>query len=170
VIPELNAFLLERLRFLLEKRGFAPDTIEAVLTTDCHDVADAADRVEAVEAVRVEEDFIPISVAFKRVQNILAQAGDSAAPLDPALLTEDAECALAGDYLQAKGMLDEFIGRRDYKVALSIMASLGPALDRFFTEVMVLTDDPAVRGNRVALLRAMRDQFYRVARFSEIQA
>ncbi len=170
VIPELNAFLLERVRFLLEKRGFRPDTIEAVLTTDCHDVADAADRVEAVEAVRAEEDFVPVSVAFKRVQNILAQAGDGVASLDPALLTEEAEQALAGDYLQAKGMLDELIGQRNYRVALSIMASLGPALDRFFTEVMVLTDDPAVRGNRVALLRAMRDQFFRVARFSEIQA
>lgn len=169
VIPELNAFLLERLRFLLERRGFRADTIEAVLTTDCHDVADAADRVAAVEAVRNEEDLVPVSVAFKRVQNILTQAGDAGGELDPALLTEDAEQALTADYLQAKGMLDELIGRRDYRVALSIMASLGPALDRFFTEVMVLTDDPAVRANRVALLRAMRDQFFRVARFSEIQ-
>ncbi len=169
VVPELNAFLLERLRFLLERRGFRADTIEAVLTTDCHDVADAADRVAAVEAVRTEEDLTPVSIAFKRVQNILAQAGDAEGELDPALLAEDAEKALTGDYLQAKGMLDELVGRRDYRQALSIMASLGPALDRFFTEVMVLTDDPAVRGNRVALLRAMRDQFFRVARFSEIQ-
>jgi glycyl-tRNA synthetase beta chain len=169
VVPELNAFLLERLRFLLERRGYRADTIEAVLTTDCRDVADAADRVAAVEAVRSEEDLVPVSVAFKRVQNILTQAGEAGGDLDPALLAEDAEKALAADYLQAKGMLDELIGRRDYRVALSIMASLGPALDRFFTEVMVLTDDPALRGNRVALLRAMRDQFFRVARFSEIQ-
>jgi glycyl-tRNA synthetase beta chain len=170
VVPELNAFLIERLRFLLERRGHRADTIEAVLTTDCHDVADAADRVEAVEAARAEEDFIPVSVAFKRVQNILTQAEETGGELDPALLAEDAEKALAGDYLQAKGMLDELIGQRNYRVALAIMASLGPALDRFFTEVMVLTDDPTLRGNRVALLRAMRDQFFRVARFSEIQA
>jgi len=170
VIPELNAFLLERLRFLLEKRGLRPDTIESVLTTDCHDFADAADRVEAVEAARAEEDFVPVATAFKRIQNILAQAEETGGELDPALMSEDAERALAGDYLQAKGMLDELVGQRDYRVALSIMASLGPSLDRFFTEVMVLTDDPAVRGNRVALLRAMRDQFFRVARFSEIQA
>ncbi|HQR47470.1 MAG TPA: glycine--tRNA ligase subunit beta, partial [Thermoanaerobaculia bacterium] len=170
VIPELNAFLLDRLRFLLERRGRRPDTIESVLTTDCHDVADAAERVEAVEAARAEEDFVPVATAFKRVQNILAQAEETGGEMDPALFSEDAERALAGDFVQARGVLDELIAARDYQVALGIMASLGPALDRFFTEVMVLTDDPAVRGNRVALLRAMRDQFFRVARFSEIQA
>ena len=170
VVPELSAFLLERVRFLLERRGFRPDTIQSVLTTDCYDVADAADRVEAVEAARSEEDFVRVSVAFKRIQNILVQAGETGGELDPALMSEEAERALAGDYLQAKGMLDELILKRDYRIALSIMASLGPILDRFFTEVMVLTDDPAVRGNRVALLRSMRDQFFRVARFSEIQA
>ena len=42
-------------------------------------------------------------------------------------------------------------------------------LDRFFTEVMVLTEDQALRRNRVALLKSMQDQFFRVARFSEIQ-
>jgi glycyl-tRNA synthetase beta chain len=169
VLPELTAFLHERLRFLLAQRGFAADTIQAVLTTECRDVVDALERVEAVEAVRREEDFVPIAVSFKRVANILSQAEESEGELDPALMTEDAERALAGDYMQAKGMLDELIGRRNYRDALAIMASLGPSLDRFFTEVMVLTEDPAVRGNRVALLRAMRDQFYRVARFSEIQ-
>ncbi len=133
-------------------------------------MADAADRVEAVDAVRAHEDFLPVSVAFKRIQNILAQAGESAATFDPGLLTEDAERALAGDYLQAKEILDDLIGRRDYRTALSIMASLGPGLDRFFTEVMVLTDNPTVRDNRVALLRAMHDQLIRVARFSEIRA
>jgi glycyl-tRNA synthetase beta chain len=168
VLPELNTFLLERLRFLLERRGFAPDEIESVLTTDCRDVADAADRVAAVAAVRAKEDFVPLATAFKRIQNILAQAEDVPGEPDLAQMTEDAEKAVALDYLQAKDMLDDLIGKRQYQDALSVMASLGPSLDRFFTEVMVLTDDEALRTNRIALLRAMRDQFFRVARFSEI--
>ena len=49
------------------------------------------------------------------------------------------------------------------------MASLGPSLDRFFTDVMVLVEDEAVRKNRLALLAAMRDEFFRVAKLSEIQ-
>lgn len=170
VVATLHPFLLERLRFLLERRGFRHDEIESVLTTECPDVTDAAERVAAVAAVRKQPDFGPLAVAFKRVQNILTQAG-AAGPceVDPALVTEDAERQLAGDFYQAKGILDELIGGRRYEEALSVMASLGPSLDRFFTEVMVLVEDPAVRANRLALLAAMRDEFFRVARLSEIQ-
>jgi glycyl-tRNA synthetase beta chain len=168
-LQDLNAFLLERVRFLLEKRGFAADEVESVLTTDTRDVCDVADRVAAVAAVRKKEDFVPLTTAFKRVQNILAQAGESDGVVDPALVTEDAERELAADYFQARGMLDDLIGRRHWGEALAVMASLGPPLDRFFTEVMVMAEDPALRANRVALLKSMRDQFFRVARFSEIQ-
>ena len=169
-LKDLDAFLLERVRFLLEKRGFAPDEVESVLTTDARDVCDVADRVAAVAEVRKKEDFVPLATAFKRVQNILAQAGELGGEVDPALVTEDAERALASDYFQARGMLDDLIGRRHWGEALAVMASLGPPLDRFFTEVMVMAEDPAVRGNRLALLKSMRDQFFRVARFSEIQS
>jgi glycyl-tRNA synthetase beta chain len=104
------------------------------------------------------------------MQNILAQAEDAAGEPDPAKMTDDAEKALASDYLQAKGMLDDLVASRRYKDALSIMASLGPSLDLFFTEVHVMAEDPEVKANRIALLRSMRDQFVRVARFGEIRA
>jgi glycyl-tRNA synthetase beta chain len=171
VVATLHPFLLERLRFLLERRGYRHDEIESVLTTDCPDVTDAADRVAAVAAVRTQPDFGPLAIAFKRVQNILAQAGFAAGgELDPALMSDDAERQLAGDFYQAKGILDELVEARRYAEALSVMASLGPSLDRFFVDVMVLVEDEAVRGNRLSLLAAMRDQFFRVARLSEIQA
>ena len=171
VTATLHPFLLERLRFLLERRGYRHDEIEAVLTTDCPDLTDAADRVAAVASVRKQPDFGPLALSFKRVQNILTQAGaPSGGELDPALMSDDSERQLAGDFYQAKGILDELVASRRYEEALSVMASLGPSLDRFFIDVMVLVDDPAVRGNRLALLAAMRDQFFRVARLSEIQA
>ena len=167
----LHPFLLERVRFVLERRGFRHDEIESVLTTDCPDVTDAVERVAAVAAVRKLPDFAPLAIAFKRVQNILTQAGvTTAGELDPALMSDDSERQLAGDFFQARGILDELVGARRYEEALSVMASLGPCLDRFFTDVMVLVDDEAVRRNRLSLLAAMRDQFFRVARLSEIQA
>lgn len=170
VVGTLHPFLLERLRFLLERRGFRHDEIESVLTTECPDVKDAADRVEAVARVRQQPDFGPLALAFKRVQNILEKAGvGETGEVDPALVTEDAERQLAGDFFQAKGILDELVGARRWDEALSVMASLGEVLDRFFVEVMVLVEDERVRGNRLSLLAAMRDQFYRVARLSEIQ-
>ncbi len=169
LLPELSAFFLERLRFLLESKGHEPDTVEAVLTTACPDLVDAAERVEAVEALRKEQDFAPLATAFKRMQNILEKAEDEGAEPDPAKMTDDAEKALALDYLQARGMLDDLVANRRYGDALSIMASLGPSLDLFFTEVLVMAEDPEVRANRIALLRSIRDQFVRIARFSEIR-
>jgi glycyl-tRNA synthetase beta chain len=171
VAGTLHPFLLDRLRFLLERRGFRHDEIESVLTTDCPDVTDAAERVAAVAAVRKQPDFGPLAASFKRVQNILTQAGAPAGgELDPALMSDDSERQLASDFYQARGILDELILARRYEEALSVMASLGPCLDRFFTDVMVLVEDEAVRSNRLSLLAAMRDQFFRVARLSEIQA
>jgi glycyl-tRNA synthetase beta chain len=169
LLPELSAFFLERLRFLLESKGHAPDTVAAVLTTACPDLADAAERVEAVEALRKEQDFAPLATAFKRMQNILEKAPDEGGEPDPAKMTDDAERALALDYLQARGMLDDLVANRRYRDALSIMASLGPSLDLFFTEVLVMAEDPEVKANRIALLRSIRNQFVRVARFSEIR-
>ena len=169
MLKELNAFLLERLRFVLEKRGHRADEIQSVLTTECRDVSDAADRVAAVSAIRRKEDFAPLAVAFKRINNILAQTEEVSGEPDPEKLVEDAERQLAGDYFQARAILDDLVSRRAYEDALQVMASLGPSLDRFFVDVMVLADDLALRGNRIALLRSLRDQFSRVARFSEIQ-
>jgi glycyl-tRNA synthetase beta chain len=169
VVPELSAFLTERLRFLLEKNGHAADTIDAVLAADAHDPADAAERVAAVDAMRKESDFAPLAAAFKRMQNILAQAPDALGEPDPAMMTDEAEQALAGDYLQARGMIDDLLAQRHFHDALGIMASFGPALDRFFTEVLVMAEDEGVRANRIALLKAIRDQFARVAKFAEIR-
>ncbi|MGA7991301.1 MAG: glycine--tRNA ligase subunit beta, partial [Thermoanaerobaculia bacterium] len=170
VVPELSEFLTERLRFLLEKKGHSADTIEAVLAADARDPADAAERVEAVDAMRKEADFAPLAAAFKRMQNILAQAPDAVGEPDPAKMTDDAERALAGDFLQARGIVDDLIAQRRFRDALGIMASFGPALDRFFTEVLVMAEDESVKANRIALLRAIRDQFARVAKFGEIRS
>jgi glycyl-tRNA synthetase beta chain len=169
ILPELSGFLLERLRFLLERRGYRADEISSVLTTDCRDVADAAERVSAVAAIRKEEDFGPLATAFKRINNILAQAEEVAGEPDPSLMTQDAEKALYGDHTQARGMIDELIGSRRYGEALKVMASIGPGLDRYFVDVMVMDEDEKLRRNHIALLRTMRDQFARLALFNEIQ-
>ncbi len=65
----------ERLEFYLrDVRGFAYDVVNAVLAAGSDDVVDAIARAEAVSEVRDSEDFASISVAFKRMKNILRQA------------------------------------------------------------------------------------------------
>ena len=68
-------FMCERLEFYLrDVRGFAYDVVKAVLAAGSDDVVDAIARAEAVSEVRGSEDFASISVAFKRMKNILRQA------------------------------------------------------------------------------------------------
>ena len=76
----------ERLEFYLrDARGFAYDVVNAVLAAGSDDVVDAIARAEAVSAVRGSEDFASISVAFKRIKNILRQARETKKAIAPQL-------------------------------------------------------------------------------------
>ena len=68
-------FFRERVEFYLrDVHGFAYDVVNAVLAADAEDVVDALARAAAVAKVRASDDFESISVAFKRMKNILRQA------------------------------------------------------------------------------------------------
>ena len=56
----------------------------------------------------------------------------------------------------------------DFETALAAAAELGPPLDRFFDEVLVMAEDTAVRANRLRLLLDVRDAVGRLGDFSEI--
>ena len=52
--------------------------------------------------------------------------------------------------------------------ALMALATTRPAVDRFFDDVLVMADDPAVRANRLALLRGVAQTMNRVADISKL--
>jgi glycyl-tRNA synthetase beta chain len=167
-----TVFLWQRLQFYLrDVRGFAYDVVNAVLAADSDDVVDAIARAEAVSEVRGSEDFASISVAFKRIKNILRQANETkktiAERMDPLLLTEDAEKELATfpDIAAAVRVLSE---QREYPGALTAISRLRQPVDTFFDKVMVMVDDERVRANRLALLRDLLGEFSTIADFSEI--
>src|SRR3984885_11891145 len=72
---KISNFLGERVHFFLKDiRGYAYDVVNAVLAAGSDDVRDAIARAEALTAARESEDFAAISIAFKRIKNILRQA------------------------------------------------------------------------------------------------
>ena len=172
----VEVFLAERLEFYLrEVKGQAYDVVKAVLAAGANDVRDAVARAEAVTAVRGSEDFAALSVAFKRMKNILAQAGSeiregsgigeaagTLADVHPAqqhLLTAAAETGKAVDLLRAK---------HEYVKALEAIATLRAPVDEFFDQVMVMDPDEKVRRSRLALLTSILRGFSGIADFSEI--
>ncbi len=169
----VRAFFRERLEFYLkEARGYTYDVVSAVLAVDDDDVVDAAARAEAVKNVRDSADFESISSAFKRMKNILRQAAEKtkiiALRVDPAGLQEESEKELAALIPQTVANVERLRAAHDYEEALRQIATLRPAIDKFFDKVMVMVDDDNLRANRLALLQTVVKEFSTIADFSEI--
>ncbi len=167
------AFFRERLEFYLrDAKGFAYDVVNAVLAAGSDDVADAIKRAEAVAKVRSSQDFTSISVAFKRMKNILRQARDAgkspADSLNPAALQDDAEKLLAAQIPLVAASVTHLRSQGNYEAALQEIAKLRPAVDAFFDKVMVMVEDVNLRANRLALLETLVKEFTTIADFSEI--
>jgi len=167
------AFFRERLEFYLrDTLGFAYDVVNAVLAAGADDVTDAVARAEAVAGVRPSEDFEAISAAFKRIKNILRQARETGKAIAPEFkadaAAEEAERTLASEMQRVAPRVRELAAQRDYAGALAEIATIRPAVDRFFDKVMVMVEDESVRANRLALLQALLDEFSTIADFSEM--
>jgi glycyl-tRNA synthetase beta chain len=166
-------FFRERLEFYLkEKHSLAYDVVNAVLAAGSDDVPDVLARAKAVTAVRGSEDFASISVAFKRMKNILRQAREAGKkwPGDFAAneLKEEQEKALAARVQEIAPKVESARREHRYDEALALIAKLRAPIDHFFDKVMVMVDDDRLRGNRLALLEAILRRFTTVADFSEI--
>ncbi len=166
VVEELGRFFADRLRSLLERRGSSYDEISAVLNVGVWDFADAADRARALSDARRHMDFRSLILAFKRIRNIVGDERPGAPSSE--LYREDAERALAADFLQAKQAIDAFSNAKEYREAMETIASIAPSLDRFFVEVLVNCPEADLRRNRLALLASIQQEFTRLADFSEI--
>ncbi|HET7294800.1 MAG TPA: glycine--tRNA ligase subunit beta [Vicinamibacteria bacterium] len=164
--PELESFLLDRLRYVLVTRGYPADEVEAVLGARepdaLEDPHEAWVRLRALHRVRQEarEDFEHLAVAFKRARNILGEM--RAGRPDAALFQEEAERLL--DRAVAA------LGGRDggYEARLRALASLRAPVDRFFDDVLVMAEDPRLRENRLGLLARTLSLFYRIADISKL--
>ena len=133
-------FFRERLEFYLrDVLGFKYDVVNAVLAAGADDVVDAAARAEAVSKVRPSADFESISVAFKRIKNILRQASETGkqvgAGIDGNTLSESAEKDLAGMIPVTAKAVEELRQKHDYEPALVEISKLRPAVDTFFDKV-----------------------------------
>src|SRR5438067_1629495 len=169
----IRAFFRERLEFYLrEQLAFAYDVVNAVLAAGADDVVDAVARAGAVSEVRGSADFASISIAFKRIKNILRQAHETgkqiAAGPQADLLREDAEKQLRAQILEIAQSVGALGQAREYSRALTEISRIRPAVDAFFDKVMVMVEDEQLRANRLALLQTLLKEFSTIADFSEI--
>jgi glycyl-tRNA synthetase beta chain len=163
-------FVRGRVKALWTER-YDADLVDAVLAAGFDDVVDAHRRLEALAEVKARPDFTPLAVAFKRVANIQEKAGGpGAASVDAALLRDDAEKTLLSELERVEQEVGARRAARDYPAVLRNVATLEPAVARFFDDVLVMADDAALRANRLGLMRRVGALFADVADFRKIQA
>jgi glycyl-tRNA synthetase beta chain len=170
VAGQVTEFVRGRVRALWSEEHPA-DLVEAVLAAGFDDVVDARRRLEALAQVKARPDFTPLAVAFKRVANIQEKAGAGAgAEVNTALLADEAERHLHAELLRVEQEVSAGRAARDYPAVLRNVATLEPAVAKFFDDVLVMAEDPGLRANRLGLLKRIGALFQDVADFRRIQA
>ncbi len=164
----LREFFEGRLRFLFEEMGYSYDCINAAMAVGFDDPHDTWVRLRALQAMRGEGDFLSLASNFKRIVNILSQAGEIAAVPDESRMVEPAERALWQDYLRVKPDVESARQSHDYSAALRSLASMRGTVDAFFDKVLVMDPDRALRSNRLSLLKQLSGLFLSVADISQI--
>ncbi|MDD2308297.1 MAG: glycine--tRNA ligase subunit beta [Desulfuromonadaceae bacterium] len=146
--------------------SFATDAVDAAIAAGFDDLVDVKARVVALAEFKTHPDFGPLTVAFKRVGNIVKKGVD--APIDTSLFQDGAENDLYEAIQTVKSSADGLISSGLWLDALTKIATLRGPVDRFFDNVMVMAEDPQVRTNRLALLTRIADLFGKIADFSRI--
>ena len=167
-------FMMERLRAWYHDQGVAPDSFEAVLARRPTRPLDFHHRLLAVSHFRSLPEAEALAAANKRIANILRQAREKGIDFPERVETARLASEPERDLAEAVERLEQEVGplaeAGEYEPALGRLASLREVVDRFFDQVMVMVDDPLLRGNRLALLARLQALFLRVADISRLQA
>ena len=164
------SFMTDRVRFVLEQRGYDPRNVRAVTHGDPAAVSPlvAKRKLETLPEFTESEDFKQLAGLFKRVRNI-AKNLEASAPDLGGKLTEPAELALATEVDRLAPAIESAVkSGTGYRQAFAEAAKAGPAVAKFFDDVMVMAEDAKLRDARLRLLRRLESLILQLADVSEI--
>ena len=171
-VRPLVEFCLERLRGLYHEAGYGAELFEAVRSVQS---LDAIEPLDFDRRLRACHDFAKLPAAGslaganKRIRNILRKANRTLpTQVDAERLAEPAEQALYTAMEERAPAVEALIAQGAYSDALARLAELREPVDRFFDGVMVMSDDPAIQANRLALLRRLQSLFLAIADVSAL--
>ncbi len=172
-VGDLLAFFADRLKVLLRDQGKRHDLVDAVFALGDDDLVRIVRRVEALDAFLATDDGANLLAGNKRAANILrAEAKKGPLPTgerQSGLAGEPAaETALAQAVLAARADVDTALATEDFAAAMTALSRLRGPVDTFFTDVMVNSDVPEERANRLKLLGQVHAVMGRVADFDQI--
>ncbi|MET0329694.1 MAG: glycine--tRNA ligase subunit beta [Luteimonas sp.] len=170
-VGELYDFILDRLKGYYADKGATVQQFNAVAALQPKSLYDLDRRIDAIGTFAALPEADALAAADKRIRNILRKA-DIGIPgmVDPALLREPAESALAEAVEAVQAETGHALAHGDYVSVLTHLARLRPQVDAFFDGVMVNADDAALRANRLALLKRLSERLGSVAAIEHLSS
>ena len=172
LVPEIQDFIIDRLKGYYADRGVPTSQFNAVAERKPASLYDFDRRIDAIGIFAALPEAAALAAANKRIGNILRKAEDVVIPdsVDAALLAEPAESALAEAVAAAIAQTTPALESKDYVSALTRLAGLRPQVDAFFDGVMVNAENPALRANRLALLKQLGGRLGAVAAIEHLSS
>jgi glycyl-tRNA synthetase beta chain len=158
-------FVFERLEGILD---VPVEFVRAARAGGVRELGAVADLARTLAAEASSAEFERAYVAFDRSNRLAGRADGAAGALDPALATDEAEVALIQALGEASPRIEAAVAEHDFRAAIAAAAELGPPVDRFFDEVLVMAEDERVRANRLRLLLDVRDAVGTLGDLSQI--
>ncbi len=169
-VPQILNFLQERLRAYYLEKGIGADVFAAVAALGVANPLDLHQRIHAVMSFKQLAEAEALSIANKRVSNILEKSNHiEATAIDATYFEHEAEKILAAKIDSKSQQLRALCDAGQYTEGLIALADLRQPVDDFFDHVMVMTDDKLRRENRLLLLKQLRALFLRVADIALLQ-
>lgn len=163
-------YMMERLKAYYTDQSIPADSIDAIMARHPTRPSDFDRRVRAISEFRKLPEAGSLAAANKRIRNILKKTHEAIpAQVDNDLLVEEAEKALALAVAEYSPRVAPLFAKGSYTEGLQMLAGLRETVDLFFDQVMVMTDDQALRHNRLALLNQLENLFLSVADLSRLQ-
>lgn len=150
LLGQVEEFITLRLKNIFLDREVPHHVIDLLLSNNELSVADAEGLVKALLANRIDEN-VELVQAFTRMYNLVKDVTYTS--VDESLLKEDAERALYEMATKASEASIDAWDKNDYDAVVAVPATLVPAINKFFEDVMVMDKDEAIKANRLQLVR-----------------
>ena len=150
LLNQVEEFFTLRLKNIFLDREVPHHVIDLLLSNNELSVADAEGLVNALLANRIDEN-VELVQAYTRMYNLVKDVEYTGVNSD--LLKEDAEKALFEAASKASEASLAAWEANDYAAVVAVPATLVPAINKFFEDVMVMDKDEAIKANRLQLVR-----------------
>jgi len=170
----LISFFRQRIESILETEGYNLCVIKAVVSAqkdgNLKMLGLLRPKLDALRNAKQKRDFLSVAAVFKRINNIINQAKKQSmnipCTVNENLLAEDAEKSVYAVAKKLKIEVENYVLNGEYGKVFDKVLEIKPLIDNFFEKVMVMTEDKALKLNRISLVSYIKSIFAEFADFS----